>query len=252
MLASPVALVTGAGRGIGARTAHALAEAGARVAVTSRRGDDARRVAASIGRGAVGVACEVSDPASVFAAVAEIAERLGPVGILVNNAGTVQPIGLLHETDPAAWAAALAATLAGAATAARAVLPAMLDTGHGTIVNLSSGAAHGPVEGWSAYCAAKAGLAMLTRSLALEYGSRGVRAFGFAPGLVDTGMQAEIRASGMNAISALPQTALADPDQPARAIAYLCSSAADDLAGRELDIREAAFRERVGLPALKG
>ncbi|MBN9058384.1 MAG: SDR family NAD(P)-dependent oxidoreductase [Rhizobiales bacterium] len=133
---------------------------------------------------------------------------------------------------------------------ARAVLPAMLDRGGGAIVNLSSGAAHRAMEGWSAYCAAKAGLAMVTKSLALEYGARGIRAFGFAPGIVDTGMQVEIRASGINPVSKLPREGLASVDDPAKAIVFLCTSAAGDLAGLEVDIREASFRERAGLPAL--
>src|SRR5690606_15700892 len=117
----------------------------------------------------------------------------------------------------------------------------------GTIVNLSSGAAHRPMEGWSAYCAGKAGLAMVTQSLALEYGARGIRAFGFAPGVVDTDMQGEIRASGINPVSKLPRENLARGDDPARAIAYLCSAAAADLAGGELDMRDASCRARAGL-----
>jgi NAD(P)-dependent dehydrogenase (short-subunit alcohol dehydrogenase family) len=88
---------------------------------------------------------------------------------------------------------------------------------------------------------------MVTQSLALEYGARGIRVFGFAPGVVDTDMQGAIRASGINPVSKLPRENLAGVDDPARAIAYLCSAAADDLAGGELDIREASFRARAGL-----
>lgn len=251
MLDGEIAFVTGASRGIGALTAKALAAAGARVAVTARQARDAEAAAHDLGPGAIGLGCDVADAASLADAVRECEARLGPVSLLINNAGVVQPIGLLHETRPAAWAAAITTGLIGAAAAARLVLPSMLSAGRGTIVNLSSGAAHRPLEGWSAYCAAKAGLAMLTRSLALEYGPGGVRAFGFAPGLVDTGMQAEIRASGLNPVSSLPRTALASPHEPAQAIAYLCSALADDLAGSEIDIREPAFRERAGLPGLK-
>lgn len=252
MLQGDIALVTGAGRGIGALTVKALAEAGALVAATARHASEAEAVAAGLGSGVIGLGCDVADPASIAAAVRETEARLGRVTVLVNNAGVIQPIGRLHETDPVAWAAAITVVLTGAAAAARAVLPGMLASGRGRIVNLSSGAAHRPLEGWSAYCAAKAGLAMLTRSIALEYGARNIRAFGLAPGLVDTGMQAEIRASGLNPVSALPQSALSDPAEPARAIVYLCSPAADDLAGREIDIRDPAFRRSVGLPPLEG
>ena len=251
MLDGEIALVTGAKGGIGAATAKALAEAGAHVIVTARRLDDAEAIARECAEGrAIGLDCDVADPDSVRAVVREATAQLGPPTILVNNAGTVQPIGLLHETDADAWAANINATLIGAAAMARAVLPAMLDQGRGTIVNLSSGAAHHAMEGWSAYCAAKAGLAMVTKSLALEYGARGIRAFGFAPGIVDTGMQVEIRASGINPVSQLPREKLSGVGDPALAIVYLCSAAADDLAGGELDIRKPEFRLRVGLPAL--
>ncbi|MCX5571946.1 SDR family NAD(P)-dependent oxidoreductase [Kaistia nematophila] len=251
MLDGEIALVTGAKGGIGAAAAKALAEAGARVIVTARRLADAEAVAGQCAEGrALGLACDVADPEAVRAAVREATALVGAPTLLVNNAGTVQPIGLLHETDADAWAANINATLIGAAAMARAVLPAMLDRGGGAIVNLSSGAAHRAMEGWSAYCAAKAGLAMVTKSLALEYGARGIRAFGFAPGIVDTGMQVEIRASGINPVSKLPREALASVDDPAKAIVFLCTSAAGDLAGLEVDIREASFRERAGLPAL--
>jgi NAD(P)-dependent dehydrogenase (short-subunit alcohol dehydrogenase family) len=133
---------------------------------------------------------------------------------------------------------------------ARAVLPDMLAARRGRIINLSSGAALRPLEGWSAYCAAKAGLAMLTRSLALEYGEAGIRAFGFAPGVVDTDMQAEIRASGINPVSRLPRESLADPSLPARAITFLCTPDADAFSGGEVDIRDPAFRAAMGLPAI--
>ncbi|MCX5496017.1 SDR family NAD(P)-dependent oxidoreductase [Kaistia dalseonensis] len=242
-----IVLVTGAARGIGAATALHLAGRGYRVAVSARHLADAEAIARQIGGSAHAVACDVADQASVEQAIASVEAALGPVTILVNNAGMVQPIGLLHETDPAAWAANISTTLVGAAAVTRAVLPGMLRRSGGRIVNLSSGAAHQPLEGWSAYCAAKAGLAMLTRSIALEYGGRGIRSFGFAPGVVDTGMQAEIRASGINPVSRLPRESLANPADPARAIAYLCTEEADDLAGREIDIRDQDFRKRVGL-----
>jgi len=250
-LTGEIAIVTGAGRGIGAAAAGALASSGARVVVSARRLADAETVAAAIPEGrAIAVACDVANPAAVEALVAQATERLGAPSILVNNAGVIAPIGRFDTLDPEAFAASIRITLAGAAFAARAVLPAMVAAGRGRIVNLSSGAAHRPLEGWSAYCAAKAGLAMLTRSLALEYGERGIRVFGFSPGVVDTGMQAEIRASGINPVSRLPRESLASVSAPAAGIAYLCSSGSDALAGQEVDIRTPAFREAAGLPPL--
>jgi NAD(P)-dependent dehydrogenase (short-subunit alcohol dehydrogenase family) len=126
----------------------------------------------------------------------------------------------------------------------------MVAQGGGTIVNISSGAAHRPQEGWSAYCAGKAGLAMLTRSIHLEYGTQGIRIFGFAPGVVDTDMQVAIRASGINPVSKLPRESLAPASEPARAIAWLCTPAADALAGQELDVRNPDLRAAVGLPPI--
>ena len=126
----------------------------------------------------------------------------------------------------------------------------MLKDGRGTIVNISSGAAHRAMEGWSAYCASKAGLAMLTKSLALEYGPLGIRVFGFAPGIVDTDMQASIRASGIGPLAKLPRNMLASPSEPAAAIAFLCSTGGASFAGQELDIRNADFRAAAGLKPL--
>jgi NAD(P)-dependent dehydrogenase (short-subunit alcohol dehydrogenase family) len=106
------------------------------------------------------------------------------------------------------------------------------------------------MEGWSAYCAGKAGLAMLTQCIAKEYGPRGIRAFGFAPGVVDTDMQGAIRASGINPVSQLPRASLAPPDQPGWAIAWLCTPEAAAMAGQEVDIRHDTFRRAAGLEPL--
>jgi NAD(P)-dependent dehydrogenase (short-subunit alcohol dehydrogenase family) len=241
-----IAIVTGAGRGIGAETARRLAAEGARVAVTARRLADAEAVARDCPR-SIAIACDVSDAGSVEEMVERAAQALGRPTVLINNAGVIAPIGRFDTLDPEAFASSIRTTLVGAAFCAHAVLPHFLVGGSGRIVNLSSGAAHNPLEGWSAYCAAKAGLAMLTRSLALEYGGAGVRVFGFAPGLVDTDMQGAIRASGINRISKLPRVSLAPASEPARAIAFLCTSRSDEYSGAEVDIRDAAFRDAAGL-----
>jgi NAD(P)-dependent dehydrogenase (short-subunit alcohol dehydrogenase family) len=166
---------------------------------------------------------------------------------LVNNAGVIEPIGALAETDPDAWKRSIEVNLVGAYHTARATLPQMLEAGNGTVINVSSGAAHRPLEGWGAYCAGKAGLAMLTEAIALECADAGIRAFGLAPGVVDTDMQATIRASGINRISQIRQIDLAPVGHPAAAIYYLCTAAADDLVGKELAPTDPDFRRRVGL-----
>ena len=252
-LEGEVVFVTGAGRGIGAEVARVLARDGATVFVTARKRADAEGVAADIDRGggkAIALACDVSDPGSVDAAVVATHNKAGAVSVLINNAGTINPIGALHETDPLEWARNIQVNLSGAAAAAHAVLPGMLAAGRGTIINVSSGAAHRPLPGWSAYCAAKAGLAMLTRSLAADYAERGIRVFGFAPGIVDTDMQSTIRASGIGPVAKLPREALSNPREPAEAIAFLVSSGSSAFSGQELDIRNPEFRVAAGLAPL--
>jgi NAD(P)-dependent dehydrogenase (short-subunit alcohol dehydrogenase family) len=195
----------------------------------------------------VAFALDVADYAQVEAAVAEAGARFGGLDILVNNAGVIDPIGLLADCDPADWQRSISINLVGAFNGIRAALPVFLRRKSGTIVNVSSGAAGNARDGWSAYCSGKAGLAMLTQCVHVEYGAAGIAVFGLRPGLVDTGMQERIRASGINAISRLDRSALSPPEQPAEAIAWLCTSAANPLRGGELDIREPGFRAQVGL-----
>ena len=249
-LAGKVVLVTGASRGIGEAAAVALGREGAVVMLTARDGAQAMKVARRIvgdGGKAAGSACDVADYGAVERLVRETRERFGAIDVLVNNAGVVEPIAMVAKADPAAWARNVQINLAGAFNAVRAVIPAMLAAGKGTIINLSSGAAHRPLEGWSAYCAAKAGLAMLTRAIALETEGKGIRVFGFAPGTKDTDMKVTIRSSGINLISRIPRGDLTPVAHPARAIVYLCKAEADDLAGQEFALGDAAFRQRIGL-----
>ncbi|MGF6231069.1 NAD(P)-dependent dehydrogenase (short-subunit alcohol dehydrogenase family) [Inquilinus ginsengisoli] len=247
-----VALVTGASRGIGAAAARALAARGAAVALTARSAGEidgiARELRDSGGR-AVAIAGDIGDVAWTGTLLRQATEALGAPTILVNNAGMVGPIGRILDCDPADWARNVTVNLLGAYAVLRAVLPGMIASGGGTMINVSSGAAENAYEGWSAYCAGKAGLAMLTRSLHLEYGDQGIRAFGFRPGTVDTGMQGEIRASGINPVSKMPREAHAPPEHPARVIAWLCSPEAQDLVGQELSIRDPELRRRTGLPS---
>ncbi len=250
-LKGKVALITGASRGIGEATAQALAKEGVSVMLAARSHGACETIAATLradGHQAEAVACDVADFQNVTAAVNRTVARFGHLHILINNAGIIDPIGSLSETDPDSWANCITIDLVGAYHAIRASLGHMTAAGGGVIVNVSSGAAHRPLEGWSAYCAAKAGLAMLTRSVALELGEAGIRVYGFGPGTVDTDMQGAIRASGINPISQMKREDHASPAVPAQAIAWLCSDAAADLAGQELSIRDEDLRRRVGLP----
>ncbi len=245
-----IVIVTGAGRGIGEAAALALARHGASVVASARDPAAAERVAAAIaakGHEALGIGCDVTDPVEIERLVAETKARWGRIDALINNAAVIGPVGAMEALDPAQWAEAIGINLCGAFNAIRAVLPALVETGGGTIVNVSSGAAHRALEGWSAYCASKAGLAMLTKSIAAEYGGRGIRVFGFGPGMVDTGMQAQVRASGIGPIAKVPQSQLAPVADPAQALAYLCGPDTDDLCGQEISIGDPKFRERAGL-----
>ena len=245
-----VVIVTGASRGIGAAAAMALGRAGATLMLTARSVAAAETVAADIRRAggvAAAMACDVSDWNAVQRLATETQRHYGKIDALINNAGVIEPIAVTAESDPTAWARLIEINLVGAYYAIRAVLPPMLAAGGGTIVNISSGAAHNPLEGWSAYCSGKAGLAMLTRQIALEHAAQGIRVFGFQPGTTDTEMQVVIRASGINPVSKIPRENLTPVAHPAAAIVYLCTSAADDLAGKEFSLRDEAFRQRLSL-----
>jgi len=243
------ALITGGSRGIGAAIATTLAAAGAAVAVVARDGAKAKKVADGLvvkGGKAAGFSCDVADYAAVEAMLAKVEDRLGPVSIVINNAGIIDPIASIAESDPKAWAENIRINLIGGYNIARATLPGLLRA-RGTLVNMSSGAAHRALEGWSAYCSGKAGFKMLTEALALECKSQGLRVFGLSPGTIDTDMQVKIRASGVNPVSQIPRENLAKPEDPAKATLYLCSKDADDLIGTEVSLRDSGFRARVGL-----
>ena len=249
-LAGKVIIVTGASRGIGEAAALALGKAGATLMLTARdgklAGDVAQAVVAAGGR-ATARSCDVSDYAATAALVAETISHFGRVDALVNNAGVIEPIARIEDSDPAAWARNIEINLIGAYNAVRAVLPGMIGQGGGTIVNVSSGAAIRPLEGWSAYCTGKAGMHMMTRAIHLELAEKGIRVFGFQPGTTDTDMQVLIRASGINQISQIPRGNLTPVAHPAAAIVYLCTPAADDLNGQEFSLRDDAFRGRLNL-----
>ena len=247
---NPVIIVTGAGKGLGKAIANEIVSGGGRVVLVVRSEASAASLVEEYGTSAVALVRDVTALDAAEAAVAAGLQRWGQVDGLVNNAGMIDPIARLAATDSAQWELTIVTNLVAPYRFIKAFIAGEARSGPRRIVNISSGAAHKPLEGWNAYCASKAGLAMLTRSVQLEHASDGICAFGLIPGLVDTGMQAAIRASGVNEVSRLPRTALRPPEEPARAVAYLLSGAADDLAGGEVEIRDPGFRARVGLPDL--
>ena len=248
-LSGQVAIVTGASRGIGEATAKKLGALGVKVVLAARSLEPCEAIAAEIraaGGDAIAVACDVSDYAAVTALAEKTRQSFGPVSILVNNAGVIDPIGAILDSTPEDWAKNISINLLGSYHCIHATLGDLLQA-KGVVINISSGAAHTALEGWSSYCSAKAGLAMLTKATALEYAEQGLRVFGFGPGTVDTEMQVKIRASGINPVSQMARADHAPAEEPAQVIAYLCSQAAADLSGNELTIRDPLLRQRAGL-----
>ncbi|MGB7303433.1 MAG: SDR family oxidoreductase [Burkholderiaceae bacterium] len=249
-LQSRVALVTGASRGIGASTAIELSRLGVHVMLAARNVGQCETIAAQIrqdGHSARAIACDVTDYQQVQAAVDQCISHFGGLDIVVNNAGVIEPIGRLIDSDPHDWALAADINFRGVYNGIRAALPVFVARQAGTIINISSGAAHRALEGWSHYCAAKAAAAMLTESTHLECAAAGVRVFGLSPGTVATEMQVLIKASGLNPVSQLDPSVHIDPAWPARAVAWLCTGAADRYRGEEVSLRDNAIQKEIGL-----
>lgn len=246
-LAGRTAIITGASRGIGAAAAREFAGQGANVVLLARGGDEIAALAGEIGPQAAAIPCDVSRYWEVEAAVAKVVETFGALDILVNNAGVLKPIAPLAEADPEAWSKVIDININGVFNGMRAALPVMIAAGGGTILNISSGAAHAPLEGWSAYCTSKAGAAMLTRAAHLENADKGVRVMGLSPGTVATQMQRDIKASGVNAVSKLDWSDHVPPEWPARALLWMCTPEADAHLGEELSLRDEGLRARLGL-----
>ncbi|AVZ73504.1 oxidoreductase [Streptomyces lunaelactis] len=228
-------LITGAGRGIGEASARRLASEGARVLVTDVDEERAAKVAGSI-EGAASFRCDVSDRASVEAAVAYAVERFGALDVLVNNAYSCGPDTPLVEDQPDdSWQRDLDVTLTGAFRCARAALPHLAASGRGAIVNI--GSVNGEQDfGNHAYSAAKAGLASLTRTLAGDAAPRGVRVNQVTPGTIRTPAWSGREAS-LDALSRVyPLGRVGEPEDIAGAVAFLASSDAAWITGTTLRV----------------
>lgn len=242
-----VVAITGASRGIGAAAARVFAAAGAKVALLARSEGEIDALAAEIGPAALALRCDVADWVSVQQAVATVVQRFGRLDVLVNNAGTIDPIARLADVDPAAWGRAVDVNLKGVFHGLRAAIPVMRAQGSGTIITVSSGAARAALEGWSSYCAGKAGALMLTQAAHLEEGPHGIRVLGLSPGTVATEMQVKIKASGINPVSQLDPAVHIPADWPARALLWMCGPEADPWLGTDVMLRDEAVRKAVGL-----
>ena len=251
-----VAWVTGAGRGIGRATALALAELGAKVAVAARSRVEVEEVASELsGRSKVEpFVCDVSNWQSVLETSKAIESTLGPLEILVSNAGVIGPLGKSWESPPQEWLHTIEINLVGAYHCARAVLPGMVSRGRGVVVNVSSVAAAFPLSNWTAYAASKAGLDHFTRSLASELRNTGVQAFAIYPGVVKTAMVERLLSANPQELPSkrreyfeklASEGGLFEPEKVGRVITWLVSGAGGELNGSILDFqKETAVLER--------
>ena len=234
-------IITGASRGIGEATARAAARAGANVVLNGRDIGRLTVLATEVDRlggTALVVPGDVSDAAVASKIATEATEAFGGIEALVNNAGVIEPIGRFADCDPIEWERNVAVNLLGAAWVTRAALPELRAVA-GRIVNLSSGAGVSPIPGWSAYCAAKAGLNHLTSVIAAEEPS--VTVVAFSPGMTATDMQAAVRQHGASGMppevhsrftNAHAEGRLRDPDVIGRAVLTLAQSAPAHWSGR--------------------
>ena len=240
---NPVAIVTGAARGIGAAIALRLAADGHDVAVVdldeAACADTVAGVEAA-GRSTLAVGADVADEQAVRAAVARVADALGPPTVLVNNAGVLRDRTLANMTLDD-WDMVMAVHLRGAFLLAREVQPHMRAAGFGRIVNLSSIAALGNL-GQSNYSAAKAGLQGLTKTLAIELGKHGITANAVAPGFTVTAMTESVAAKvGMtfaelsaHLVKDIPVGRPGQPDDIANAVAFFCDARSGFVSGQVL------------------
>lgn len=240
-------IITGASRGIGEASARLFADQGANVVLLARSETTIKAIAAEIGGTALAIACDVSSYADMDQAVQTATEKFGKVDILINNAGVIEPISHIATADPAAWAKAIDINLTGVFNGMRCVLPAMIEAKSGTILTVSSGAAHNPIEAWSHYCSSKAGAAMMTRMAHLENTAHGIRCMGLSPGTVATQMQKDIKTSGINPVSQLDWGIHIPADWPAKTLLWMCSADSDAWLGEEISLRDEDIRTRVGV-----
>lgn len=249
-LINKVAIVVGASRGIGAATGEALAAEGAYVLLAAPAPETCEPIAEKI-RASGGQAeahdCDAVNSDQVSALVKQAVERRGRIDIMINCAGIMGPVALVEDCDPQAWAQGIMVNMVGAFNGCRAALPYFRKAGQGVLINMSTGAAFHPLKGWSAYCSSKAGLLMLSKIISAEVAGSGIRVFSFQPGMVNTALGRQSMKIDINQVTKYNPDTFAPPTEPARALTWLCTDEAADLAGTEVSITDPDFRKRAGL-----
>jgi NAD(P)-dependent dehydrogenase (short-subunit alcohol dehydrogenase family) len=242
-----VALITGAGRGLGRAFSIGLAAAGMRVAAVARSADqiaETVRLIEASGWSAVALRADVSDPVEVRRMAQEARDRLGPIDLLINNAGAGGPFGPTWEADPADWWRAFETNMRGPFLCCREIVPGMVAAGRGRIINVASGAGTRAIPYMSAYVSSKAALIRFSETLAGELKESGVSVFAIQPGTVRTAMSQEVLNSpdALRWLPWLKKTFDEGGDvtaEPATALAlFLASGKADALSGRFFAVPE--------------
>lgn len=263
-----VALVTGGGRGIGRAIAQTLASAGALVAVLSRSAQELSETVRFVqqeGGRAAAYPADVTDSQAIQSTIRSIEQSLGPIDVLVNNAGTPKPLAPFAESDVSEWWQGMEVNILGPAICTRYVLPGMISRRRGCVVNVSSGAGATGMTHFSSYVCSKTALVRFTECLALENKPHGIAVFAIAPGTVRTAMS-EYSLNSTEGQKWLPwfrrlfdEGFIVLPERPASLVLELASGRADVLSGRfisvydDLDqlIANAAELEQRNLHALK-
>ncbi|CAN5750523.1 SDR family oxidoreductase [soil metagenome] len=252
--ATPVAVITGAARGIGLATAEWFLAHGYRVALLDIDGETQARAAAALGDASrvLAIRCDVSDPRQVDAAFEQIAAAFGRIDALVNNAG-VAIFEPLLDTSFAHWRQVMATNLDGAFLCTQACAPVMLRTGGGSIVNIASISGLRASTLRVAYGTSKAALIHLTKQQAVELGNVGIRVNAIAPGPVETAMAKAVHSPAIRADyhAAIPLARYGSEGEIASAIGFLCSPSASYVNGQVLAVDGGFDAAGVGLPTLR-
>ena len=228
----PVAVVTGASRGLGAGLAAAFAARGLRLGLCARARPE-RPAEHAVPAEVLVASVDVTDAAAVDAFAGAVVGRFGAIDLWVNNAGVLGPIGPVADADPVALHTHLDTNILGVVHGSAAFLRHLrARTGDGVLVNVTSGAATTPYEGWAAYCASKAAVDMFTAVVAVEGRPHGLRAYALAPGHVDTDMQALIRSTPADAFPSVPRFRRVHEEGGFNSPAWVARFILDELVGR--------------------
>lgn len=245
LLQDKVCVITGAAsaRGLGKASAKMMAEQGAYIVITDLDHEAATAAAADITKSGFGMACDVTDPAACRHAVEEILERAGQINVLVNNAGVSQPLKLMDITQ-ADYDIVLDVSLRGTLNMCQAVIPSMRARGAGSIICMASisGQQGGGLFGGPHYCAAKAGVIGLARSMAKELGPDGIRVNSIAPSWMDTGITKGISEEALGQIIAnVPLGRGGRPEDVAGVVIFLASELSAYVTGATIDVNGGTF-----------